>query len=185
MQKTLEVWKLHHTGARPYLMAPDKPPQPKTRDYHLPPSRFRLSAPLGRQLLACITNDVSLQHSMVLTPQMQKVEHGREARMDDKPIWDCTLPAGQCYQDWLNIMGTHMLIGSSKEGRGAMRFPTGLDQFKRPQTTDSIHNLEDTHRHMPSRTGFPAESLSIQQTLLHQTRATPSSSWARTGKVGL
>ena len=54
---------------------------------------------------------------MVLTPQMQKVEHGRETRMDGQPLWDCTLPAAKCYQDLLHIMGSDMLIGASKEGK--------------------------------------------------------------------
>lgn len=29
------------------------------------------------------------------SPQMQKVEHGIETKLGSKPVWDCTLPAGQ------------------------------------------------------------------------------------------
>ena len=95
---------------------------------------------------------------MVLTPQMQRVEHGRETKQGTQPLWDCTQPAGQCYQRLLNSMGIDMLVGSAQEGQLSSRLRSGLDQFMRPQTAWNIHNMEDTHCHMPSRQGFPVGS---------------------------
>ena len=89
---------------------------------------------------------------------MKRVVHGKETKRGDQPICDCSKPAAECYTTLLNLMGDEMLMGSSKEGKGSGSLRCGLDHFKRPQTSDNIHNLHDIHCHMPSKHGFPSGS---------------------------
>ena len=89
---------------------------------------------------------------------MKRVVHGKETKMGNQPIWDCSKPPEECYITLLNLMGDDMLMGSSKEGKGSGSLRCGLDHFKRPQTSDNIHNLLDMHCHMPSKQGFPVGS---------------------------
>ena len=87
-------------------------------------------------------------------PHMAKVQHGTEFEVDGLPTWDCKAPAADCYKALLDCMGKHMLVGSSKEGIHAYQLQSGLDQFKRPQTSDSASNMQDSHCHMPSHESF-------------------------------